>query len=86
MSEIDQRFGAGMFFHRIGAGNDYLGGDYSVIRITQSPLTLHGFSLRGICYVLSKGLTLDQIKESGDVAPPIVSKKPRRRFAELQRI
>lgn len=38
------------------------------------PLTLYGFSLWGISYLLAKGLTLDQIKEFGKAARPLLLK------------
>jgi hypothetical protein len=38
------------------------------------PLTLYGFSLWGISYLLSKGLTPDQIKAFGNVARPLLLK------------
>jgi p-methyltransferase len=38
------------------------------------PLPLYGFSLWGISYLLSKGLTLDQIKAFGNVARPLLLK------------
>ncbi len=38
------------------------------------PLTLYGVSLWRISYLLSKGLTLDQIKAFGNVARPLLLK------------